>query len=865
MCIAGPDGYFKKVNSGFTKATGYSEQELLSRPYVQFIHPDDVENTKREALELKNAHTTTQFINRYSCKDGSYRWLSWRYSVINDHVFAVGRDITLEKKTELALHDNEKRLNLILGNLPLALLVLDASGNIELTIGKGVEMAGRKTNENHGKNILSLYASRPDICKPIEVALKGQRTYARISFEGLEYEVHYEPIFDEEKKVRQVIAVSMDISNQKRLEDELRSHQLANSMPQIVWAARPDGSVDYYNNRWYEFTGFEQSPEIQERWDHILHPDDVSRRNETWQRSVKTGQAFESQYRFKDRLFGGYRWFLGRALPVKNDRGEIIRWYGTCTDIHEQKTTAEEKQRLLSSERAAKEASLLKSQFLANMSHEIRTPLNGIVGTADLLSTTSLSSEQRDYVETLVQSSDHLRSLVNSILDLAKIEANRLDLEVSDIELSKVLADVYSTLKYTPNKQNIQFSTRIINKDELKFRGDFTRIRQILINLVENAFKFTESGAIELRASFERGPSSQTKIRFEVEDSGVGIAPKVLENIFEPFSQADSSTTRKHGGTGLGLSICKKLTQLMGGKIEASSRLGYGSTFCFEIPVIESSHYSYAKIQEPKFETFKSAQSLQILVAEDQPVNQKVITGFLQILGHKVDLAMNGLEVLQAIQKKQYDLILMDCHMPHMDGFSTTEHIRTIEGDLSRIPILAVTADVFAETQQKCQSAGMNGFVSKPINIKTLFSEIERVTGNTDNKKTTQDAGQSEISAGISDILNFSILEKLKILDTPGTSDFSDEIILSFLKGTPEKLKSLEEEIKTGDFKAICNYAHNLKSVAAVIGAVLVEQTSAQIEKTAYQKKNDELEVQFNNLKQAYDRTKKILTTLTKL
>lgn len=308
MCVAGHDGYFKKVNPAFVNLLGYTERELLSKPYIEFVHPEDLRKTTTEADDLKDKDGSLYFENRYVCKDGSIRHLSWKSSKVGEQIFAIARDVTHIKETEAAFRDNERRLSLLLENVPVTLFVLDSSGNLETTIGKGRQLAGYSNNEDLGENVLLRHQSRPDICGPIKNALSGQRSSAQVTFDGLDYEVFYEPVLNAEGLVDHVVGLSVIVTGKTNLENELQYRQLANSLPQIIWTARPDGYIDYYNNRWYEFTGFERGTIGGQSREEILHPEDLSVWRTLWSKSLKSGEPYEIEYRFKDRLNGGYRW-----------------------------------------------------------------------------------------------------------------------------------------------------------------------------------------------------------------------------------------------------------------------------------------------------------------------------------------------------------------------------------------------------------------------------------------------------------------------------------------------------------------------------------------------------------------------------
>jgi PAS domain S-box-containing protein len=372
---------------------------------------------------------------------------------------------------------------------------------------------------------------------------------------------------------------------------------LAEAIPQMVWTSDEKGMWQYVNKRWYEYTGLNYDQTRNLQWTEAVHAEDVESTRDTWQLSVQTGKVYEIAHRLKRESDGAYRWHLSRAMPLKSSSGEITNWFGTSTDIEDQRQASEQVKLLLETsvlERTealefardeALRASALKSQFVQNISHEIRTPMSGILGMSELLSEMELPAEAKEMSHHIFIAANTLMGIVNDLLDFSKLQANNVTLQKNSFSLADLLEYGSSSMSSALTKSKLTLTMDVEKNLPDLFIGDEKKIRQIFVNILSNAVKFTECGDIKVSVSEQARSGEWISLRFNVTDPGIGISEEVLPKLFEPFTQADGTITRRFGGTGLGLSICRKLVTLMKGEIGVESKAGSGSTFWFMIPL----------------------------------------------------------------------------------------------------------------------------------------------------------------------------------------------------------------------------------------------------------------------------------------
>ncbi|HYL09890.1 MAG TPA: PAS domain S-box protein, partial [Candidatus Acidoferrales bacterium] len=515
--------------------------------------------------------------------------------------------------------------------------------------------------------------------------------------------------------------------------------------------------------------------------------------------------------------------------------GKLAGQFALYQDITERKKKEKE---LQEAKEAAESASRAKSEFLANMSHEIRTPLNAVMGMTDLILDTELNAEQRDHLDLVRSSANALLGIVNDILDFSKIEARHLELERIPFGLRETLGDILKMLAVRAQQKSLKLGLEIVPEAPENLVGDPGRLRQILVNLIGNGIKFTESGEVIVRVRGRSVQAGEADLEFAVSDTGTGIAKEMHSKIFEAFSQADSSTTRKYGGTGLGLSITAQLVKLMGGEIQLESELGRGSTFRFTVkfqvsgkPELKTSSSSPetppAKIQARSGNppSMGVPTGLQFLLAEDNAVNQRLAIGLLEKCGNRVAVAANGREVLEALHRQSFDAVLMDVQMPEMGGLEATRLIRQREKFLGgHIPIIAMTAHAMKGDREKCLEAGMDGYVSKPIRPDALFGEIKK------HMKTANQAQQSPPPVQSAESHD-PVLDTADVLNrVAGDAELLAELVSVFRGDCPQQMQLLRESVGASDAHSVERTAHALKGALANLGALRARKVAAQLE-----------------------------------
>jgi len=512
--------------------------------------------------------------------------------------------------------------------------------------------------------------------------------------------------------------------NRERFPRELEIlRHLANGLPQIVWVARPDGSHEYYNRRWYEFTGRQSSDN--RSWSDLFHPDDMARTDQAWAEALSSGNSYEIEFRLKRASDGAYRWFLGRALPYRNENGDIVNWFGTCTDIHSIKTAQDA---LRAARDELRQESQQKDEFLGMVSHELRTPLNAVFGWTRLMQENVLSDEERaEAADSIMRNAQAQGRLIEDVLDITRIVNHKLSLDRKILNLDGIVSEAAEAVEPSAEAKAVRLQTAIDARDPLVY-ADPLRLQQVLLNLLTNAVKFTPPGGqILVRLS-----RNEDRVLIEVSDTGKGINPDLLPHIFERFRQGDTSSTRQHGGLGLGLTIAQQLVMMHGGEITAHSEgEGRGSRFTVSLPIVAFGIRDQTTQHSPDESVFpaEALRGLHVMVIDDDAGVRDVVALTLTKCGASVTVVASVEDALNLLPDLAPDVVVSDLAMPDSDGYEFIRRFReltlTRRGSAS-VPVIALTAYGSTQDRDRALSAGFDRLLAKPFDPAELVHTIAK-------------------------------------------------------------------------------------------------------------------------------------------
>jgi len=591
----------------------------------------------------------------------------------------------------------------------------------------------------------------------------------------------------------------------------------------IIFVVDFEGKIHYHNTSVHETLGYRSNSLIGKNFfDYILPETLVDLRRQFKQSQKRSfSENVEFQFLRKDHT---YRFLEFNAINLKFKEG-LEGFILDCRDIAQRKENEAELVRLQKA----------KEQFLANMSHEIRTPINGIVGMANLLGRNPSPEERDTYLSAIKHSAENLTVIINDILDLAAIESGKLKFEKIAFNLQDFLPSLISTFTYQAREKRISIEYQIAEKLNQILLGDPVRLNQILINLISNAVKFTHTGSIKVICSVDRQQKDICWVRIDVVDTGVGIPEQKLNTIFESFSQADASVTRKYGGTGLGLTIVKQLVELQKGRITVRSREHSGSTFSVFIPyaIGKASKISLSSPKNEKALKNAKASQLYVLLVEDNEINRLYAKSVLKNWHCVTDTAENGLVAIEKVKSQQYDVVLMDIQMPIMDGYETTKAIRMMESPQRSVPILALTANATKSDVEKCIAAGMNDYLPKPFTPDDLYRKLFKELKIKPMEKTRRKPSPTSAK-----LYNLEYLRSV----SGNNEEFIREMILTFTQSIPSQLVEIQKALDNEEWEKLARSAHQIKPSFTLMGLNSLRTSIAFIEENSkYGTKLDEL------------------------
>ena len=755
------DSIVTSWNAAAERIFGYTAEEIIGTSIKRIIPPDRQSEEDGILARIARGQRVDHLETIRMRKDGQLINVSVTISPIKDSTgkvigaSKVARDITERKRSEEKLRASEERFRQLWATTTDAIIIMDAEQNIQYVNPAVQRIFGFSEKEllTQGLSVLMPERLREKHANGLQRYLTtGQRNLdwrateaIGLRRDGNEFPIEISFSHFQENGQDRFAAFIRDISERKQAQEALQRsealfRQLADSMPNIVWAARPDGSVDYFNRRWYELTGLPEGTSENESWEPVIHPADLQRTHDVWTRSLRTAEPYELEFRYRRASDNSYRWHLGRALPVKDASGKIVRWFGTSTDIHDQKQLQHQNEQLLDSERAARaeaeRASRMKDEFLATLSHELRTPLNAILGWSQILRDAANLKEVREGIEVIERNARAQTQIIEDLLDMSRIISGKVRIEVQRADLAPIVQAAVESVRPAADAKGVRLQMLLDSKAG-PVSGDSNRLQQIFWNLLSNAVKFTPRGG-RVQVLLERVNSH---LDVSVVDTGEGIKPEFLPHVFDRFRQADATTTRRHGGLGLGLAIVKQLVELHGGTIRVKSGgLGQGAAFTVTLPLmpiqIESESERRHAETSGRFPfdlaTCLKLNGVKVLIVDDEPDARQLVKRLLEECNVNVRTAGSAEEAMALIEDEIPDVLVSDIGMPDEDGYSLIRRVRALGTERGgNVPAVALTAYARAEDRMKAILAGFQMHVPKPVEGAELLTMIASLAQRT--------------------------------------------------------------------------------------------------------------------------------------
>lgn len=817
----------------------------IAEQWWNAVHPDDVSLLQHQDKQYRSKEID-HHITEYRIKDkyGKYKWILDR-GVVTDKdadgfplkIFGTHTDITKLKETEEEFNKQRNFYESILNSIPTDIAVFDASHKYLFVNPIGIKddelrkwIIG-KTDEEYceykNKNLDIALERRTIFNKVIESKkqLSWEETLIRPDGKAEYHLRNLFPVLNKENEVKLVIGFGLNITDRKQIEDKLllnekRYRDLFNYSQALICTHDLEGKLLSVNPAICSIIGYTSEELIGRNIKEFVPQDKISQFDEQYLQNVLTTGKAEGVFIIICKN-GEHIYLLYQNYMVEEtSRTPYI--IGFSQDITNRIKAERE---LIKAKEETERASRVKEVFLANISHEIRTPMNGILGIGGLLYKTNLNPKQEEYTKLILESADNLLHIVNDVLDFTKIESGKIELESIPFLLEEKISNTLKTFIFKIEEKGLELIFDNQVPIETILVGDPFRLGQVLNNLISNALKFTESGRIIVSAVQLNELGNSPVFEFKVSDTGIGISPENLANIFDEFVQASSETSRKYGGTGLGLTITKNLIEMQGGSIKAESVLNKGTCFTIRIPyqIGESSMLTNSKEEV----AFTQIDKKRILVAEDVIINQIIVKQILEEWGHEVVLVSNGQEAFDAHKKKDFDLILMDIHMPEVDGYEATQLIRHM-GDTIKaaVPIVALTANAFKKETDRFAEAGFNDYITKPFTEAGLYDCIKKQLQLNSHIDFTKKIKKNSGSINSEKLYDLSALQGIDQDDI----SFLKEIVLVFIKNTNLDIINLLKAIEVKQANEIYLLAHKMKSSIYSLGIKQAYKTVESIE-----------------------------------
>jgi PAS domain S-box-containing protein len=842
------EGTCEYINKSWLDFTGLNREEALDFGWVKVFHPEDVERYKDIFLSAVSKRIPFELELRMRRYDGEYRWVtglgSPYYDLQEEYAGFIGTvfDITERKNAEESLN----RYRILSENASDIILFIEKSGKIIDANEAAVKTYGYTYAELVSKNVLDLREEKTSITDQMEKAdrdgiyletvhmtKEGKTFHAEVSSQGA---------YIGDKRI--LVSIVRDISERKRAENVIISERA--KYQTLLWNMH--NGFAYFkviydeNNRPYDFLFMEVNKALEKIFGlskkeltgrSMLHfSPDLKEMVNDFLDAMQIMHTNGEGLRYKNFFCKNTkRWVSIYLYSPQEDYLAVI-----LTDITDDIRSSE---MLKTAKEQAEATNKAKSEFLANMSHEIRTPINGIVGMLELTLLNDLSNEQRENLAIAKSCANSLLNIINDILDFSKIEAGKLKINIIDFNVKELIDQIIKEHSVRARNKGLALTYSFSSEIPAYLLGDPDRLKQVLNNLINNAIKFTEKGEVKVQLQKVDAGSDHPELRFSVSDTGIGISPENVNKLFQSFSQVDGSYTRKYGGTGLGLIISKQLIEMMQGQIWVESVEGKGSKFYFTIPMMAGSK----KEETGALVNDRNQKNYQVLLAEDDSVNQIVIARMLREKGCFVDIAGHGGEAVSACRNKQYDVILMDIQMPHMDGIEATRLIRELEGSKAHTPIIALTAFALKGDRERFMGLGMDEYIPKPVNMDDLIRTIHHVV----------EANKPKFS--FNEIPRVSESGELIFLDP--VEEISYEEVLPVIKVIDEGILQLSQAISAKRLDEIEEVAHDLKELFNRIEAEDLKGTAFKIELSARRGSLKDGMDNLNQLKYSFDTYKK--------